>query len=395
MYIIGQTGTGKSTLLMNMLASDIRQGEGLALIDPHGDLASAALDLVPEARMEEVVFFNPADIRYPIAFNPLEKVHPDSRYLVVSGLISVCKKLWPDAWGPRLEHILRYTLLTLMEYPGGTLLDVSKILTDSGFRSEVLEHVRDQQIREFWFSEFNKLPPPSRVSSIAPVLNKTGQFLASVVIRNIVGQSQNSFDVRKVMDEGKILVVSLSKGKIGEDSCALLGALIVNKIMLAAMSRSDTPEEERRPFHLYVDEVHNFLTPAFAGLLSESRKYGLDLVLAHQYIEQLDKEVRSAVFGNAGTLISFRLGIQDAAVMAKEFFPVFDQCDLIGLSNHHIYLKLMIDGKTSQPFSAITLPPPKAWNPIRREIAEFSRLKYGRPRNEVESQITDARSAWL
>lgn len=245
---------------------------------------------------------------------------------------------------------------------------------------DVLKSVRDKHMREFWALEFDKFSPYYRSAAITPVLNKTGQFLTSLPLRHIVGQKENTFDLRRVMDEGKILVVNLSKGKIGEDNCSLLGSLMVSKIMLAAMSRADIPEEERKPFYFYVDEVHNFITPAFADILSESRKYGLNLILAHQYIEQLDKPVRSAIFGNVGTVVSFRVGIDDARAMANEFYSVFDKSDLIALANYHIYLKLMIDGMTSRPFSAKTLPPPKVKASLKEEIIEFSRVKYGRPR---------------
>jgi hypothetical protein len=383
MYVIGQTGTGKSTMLSNMVIADIQRGEGVALIDPHGDLAENILNFVPDARMEEVIVFNPGDMRYPIAFNPLEQVDPDNHFLVVSGLISVFRKIWPDAWGPRLEHILRNTLFALLTYEGSTLLDIPRLLTDKKFRTEVLKNVKDQHLRDFWYLEFEQTPPQFRTTTIAPILNKTSQFVASLPLRYVVGQRESAFDLRKIMDEGKILIVNLSKGKIGEDNCALLGALLVNKLMLAAMSRSDLPEEQRRPFYLYVDEVHNFLTLAFADILSESRKYGLNLILAHQYIDQLEPEIRSAIFGNVGTTISFRVGVDDAAVMANEFYPMFEKGDLIGLPNHHIYLKMMIDGMTCRPFSAITLPPPEIGRSCKGEIIEFSRMKYGRPRHEA------------
>ncbi|MBI2842147.1 MAG: type IV secretion system DNA-binding domain-containing protein [Armatimonadetes bacterium] len=387
MYVIGQTGTGKSTLIENMAISDILRGEGLALIDPHGDLAESLLDSVPEKRLEDVIYFNAADSEYPVGINPLDKVNADLRSLVASGLISVFKKIWPDFWGPRLEHILRYSLLTLLERPDSTLQDVPPLLTDKGFRTKVLKSVTDRQVHSFWLLEFDKYTAWLKSEAVSPVLNKMGQFLASVPIRNIVGQSRSSFKLRQVMDEGKILIVRLAKGRIGEDNCALLGALIVTRIMLAALSRSDIPEGERRPFYLYVDEVHNFFTDSFIDMLSESRKYGLCLVLAHQYIDQLDEKMRSAIFGNVGTIVSFRVGMTDARVLAQQFEPVFDGADLIGLPNHHIYLKLMIDGVTSRPFSAKTLPPAAGAHSWRKEITEFSRAKYGRPRQEVERQL--------
>lgn len=384
MYVVGKTGTGKSTLVKNMLVSDIRKGEGFALIDPHGDLAESILHFVPQSRMEDIIFFNPADIEYPIAFNPLDNIAADSRYLVVSGLISIFKKIWPDYWGPRLEHILRYSLFTLIEYPNSTLLDLPRLLVDKDFRGKVLKHVQDPMVQEFWRFQVGESMKPD---AIAPILNKTGQLLASVPVRNILGQARSGFDIREVMDEGKILIVNLAKGRIGEDNCSLLGGMLVSSMMLSAMSRANVPESERRPFYLYVDEVHNFLTPAFAEILSESRKYGLNLILAHQYLHQLDEKVRSAIFGNVGTVVSFRTGVEDASFFAREFQPVFDAGDLIGLANYHIYLKLMIDGATSKPFSAVTLPPPKAYSSYKREIIEYSRAKYARPRQEIEGGL--------
>lgn len=387
MYVIGKTGTGKSTLLKNMLVSDIARGEGLALIDPHGDLAEDILHFVPEERMEDVIYFNPADMHYPIAFNPLEQVAQESRHLVLSNLISIFHKIWPTYWGPRLEHILRYSLLTLLECPGSTLLDLPALLTNREFRVDVLRSVRDPIVREFWKYQAANYISPHKTDAISPVLNKTGQLLVSAPLRYILGQKENTFELREVMDSGKILIVNLAKGRIGEDNSAVLGAMLVSTIMLAAMSRADRPEDDRKSFYLHVDEVHNFLTPAFAEMLSESRKYGLNLILAHQYLQQLDEKVRSAIFGNAGTVVSFRTGAEDARFFAREFQPVFDVHDLIGLPNYHIYLKLMIDGTTSRPFSAKTLPPPKMGVSCKREIVEFSRLKYGRPRHEVERRI--------
>lgn len=387
MYIIGKTGTGKSTLIKNMVISDIRNGSGVALIDPHGDLAESVLDFIPKKRIDDVIYFNPGDLDNPIAFNPLEKVDANGQHLVVSGLISVFKKIWPEFWGPRLEHILRHSLLTLLEYPGSTLLDVPRLLTDKDFRMRVLENVRHPQVREFWFSEFEKYSAWLKSEAISPILNKMGQFLTSLPLRNIIGQKENTFDLRKAMDEGKILIVNLSKGKIGEDNCSLLGAMIVNMIQLAALSRADLSEEKRRPVYLYVDEIHNFLTLSFADILSEARKYGLNLTLAHQYIEQLDERIRAAIFGNVGTIVSFRIGAQDARYLEREFHPVFNETDLINLPNYHIYLKLMIDGVTSRPFSATTLPSPEKETSFMEEIIKASRRKYGRPREEVEREI--------
>lgn len=387
MYIIGKTGTGKSTLIKNMAISDIRSGNGTALIDPYGDLAEDVLNFIPKKRIKDVIYFNPGDLEFPIAFNPLEKVHPDYYHLVVSGIISVFKKIWSEFWGPRLEHILRHSIFTLLEYQRDTLLDIPRLLTHKEFRTKVLMNVINPQVREFWFYEFEKYSAWLRSEAISPILNKIGQFLASLPLRNIVGQKENTFHLRKVMDKGKILIVNLAKGKIGEENCSLLGAMIVTKIQLAALSRANLKENKRIPFYLYVDEIHNFLTLSFADILSEARKYGLNLILAHQYIEQLDEKIKAAILGNAGTIISFRVGVEDAKCLAKEFSPVFDECDLVNLSNHHIYLKLMIDGKTSQPFSANTLASPEIKISYKRDIINQSRKMYTKPRKQVEREI--------
>ncbi len=387
MYMIGKTGVGKSTLIENMVISDIIEGHGVALIDPHGDLAENILHFVPESRIQDVIYFNPADIEYPIAFNPLEDVHLDYHHLVASNLISVLKKVWPEFWGPRLEHILRNSIMALLENPTSTLLDMPKLLTDKEFRMIVLASITNQQVKEFWLFEFEKYSAKFRSEAISPILNKIGQFLTSIPLRNIVGQKENTFDLRKVIDERKILIVNLAKGKIGEDNSSLLGAMMVAKIQMAAMSRADLPEDKRRSFYLYVDEFHNFLTLSLADILSEARKYGLSMTLSHQYIEQLDGKIRTAVFGNVGTLISFRVGAEDAKYLSREFYPVFGETDLVNLANYHIYLKLMIDGVTSKPFSATTLLPPERGTSHKDELIELSRKIYGRPRKEVEKGI--------
>ena len=387
MYVIGKTGTGKTTLIENMMVSDIKSGNGLAIIDPHGDLAEELLNFIPKKRIKETIYFNPADLDYPIAFNPLEKVDRNHQHLVASGLISVFHKIWHEFWGPRMEHILRNAILALLEYPGSTLLDLQSILVDKEFRRRVLEKVTNQQVKDFWLTEFEKYSAWFRSEALAPIQNKVGQFLATPLMRNMVGQTGNSIDFRKIMDGGKILIVNLSKGKIGEDNCALLGAMIVTKIQLAAMSRGDIPEKKRKSFYLYVDEIHNFLTQSFCNILSEARKYGLSLVLTHQYIEQLDEEVSCAVFGNVGTLITFRVGARDAEFLRNEFRPIFDQTDLTNLPNYNIYLKLMIDGVTSKPFSAITLPPQEIKTSHKEKIIKASSKKYARSRKEVEQEI--------
>lgn len=385
MYIIGKSGTGKSTLLRNMVISDIRDGHGVGLVDPHGDLAEDILDYIPQERIQDVFYVNPADLAFPVGFNPLAGVAEDFRPLVASGLIGVFKKVWLEFWGPRLEHILRHALLALLDYPGATLLDVSRLLTDPAFRSKVLFFVRSPGIRSFWLGEFAHYSPHFRSEAIAPILNKFGQFALSAPMRNMLGQSESAFRFRKLMDEGRIVICNLAKGKIGEDISTLLGSMLVSQMQLAAQSRSNIPEAMRTPFYLYVDEVHNFLTLSFADILSEARKYGLHLVLAHQYISQLDPKIRAAVFGNVGTLIAFRVGAEDAQLLAKEFWPVFDAESLVSLPNQHIYLRLMIDGVVSKPFSAVTLPPFPLIRSFKAAVIEASRATYGKPRAHVEA----------
>ena len=387
MYIIGKTGTGKSSLIANMAISDIKQGNGIGVIDPHGDLVQTLLSHIPKERIKDVIYFNPGDIEYPIAFNPLNKVSPDVRHLVVSGLISVFKKIWFEFWGPRLEHILRHALLTLLDYPNATLLDLPKLLTEPSFRFKVLSHLTDPHVRAFWANEFDKYTPWLRSEAVSPILNKMGQFLTSLPLRNIVGQTEGAFKMRSVMDEGKILLVNLSKGKIGEDNSALLGSLLTTMIFLAALNRTSLPEDKRRSFYLYVDEFHNFLSLSFADILSEARKYGLYLILAHQYINQLHDKVRPAVFGNVGSIISFRVGAEDAFFLSREFKPEISDTDLINLPNYRIYLKLMVNGVTSRPFSAITLPLPSQTLSNEKDVVNESRRRYATVRHELEKKL--------
>lgn len=393
MYLLGKSGTGKSTLIYNMVLSDITQNKGVALIDPHGDLAEAVLDAVPASRLKDVVYFHPADLGYPVGFNPLGGVPKVFRPLVASGLINVFKKIWLDSWGPRLEHILRHSLLTLLDCPGATLLDISRLLTNTAFRTTALRSLTDPEVAAFWKNEFDKYSARFRSEAISPILNKLGQFALSAPLRNILGQPESAFRFRKLMDEGRIVICNLAKGSIGEDSSTLLGSMLVAQIQLAAHSRAHLAEAQRRPFYLYVDEVHSFLTLSFADILSEARKYGLHLVLAHQYLAQLDPKIRSAIFGNVGTLITFRVGAEDAAYLSGEFAPPFSAESLVSLPNHHIYLKLMIDGKSSKPFSAITLSPALSEGVGRSAVIAASRKKYGRPRAHVEALLCAARQA--
>jgi uncharacterized protein DUF87 len=388
-YVIGKTGVGKSTLLLNMAISDIQKGKGLCIIDPHGDIAEAVLNYVPQERINDVIYFNPKDIEYPIAFNPLKGVHPNHHHLVASGLISTFRKIWIDSWGPRLEYILRFSLLTLLQYPDATLLDIQPLLTDMFFRNRVLSYITNKHILSFWRNEYDKYSPALRSEAIAPILNKTGIFLTSNPLRNIVGQKAKGFGMQQVLDEGKILIANLSKGEIGEDVSSLLGSILITSIQLGALYRSTEKENKRVPFYLYIDEAHTFVSLSLVDILAEARKYKLSLFLTHQYIDQVHEKIRAAIFGNVGTIISFRIGIEDAEYLAKEFYPVFDENDFVNLPKHAIYLKLMIDGATSKPFSALTLPLPTKVYLLKEKIIEYSRTTYGRERKIVEDGISE------
>lgn len=390
MYIIGKTGMGKTNLLENLVVQDIRNGHGVCYIDPHGDTAEKLLKAVPSNRINDVIYLNPADQNFPLAFNVMESVDPDYRHLVSSGLIGVFKKIWADSWGPRLEYILRNAILALLEYPGSTLLGVTRILVDKKYRERVVDKVTDPVIRQFWVDEFPKWSDKVIQEVVSPIQNKVGQFLSSSLIRNIVGQTKSSFDIREVMDSRKILILNLSKGRIGEDNSALLGAMMITKIQLAAMGRVDIPEDTRNDFYLYVDEFQNFATESFANILSEARKYHLNLILANQYITQIDEKVRDAIFGNTGTIISFRVGAMDAEFLEKEFEPVFMQNDIVNLPKYHVYLKLMIDGIAGDAFSAKVLPPIYIDDTAENEekIVAASRERYASGKAEVEDNIS-------
>ena len=387
-YIIGQTGAGKSGLLELFALSDIFYNQGYCIIDPHGDFAVNNLRFIPQNRIKDVVYFNPADTQYPVAFNPLELSDPTRKPNVCSEVIGVLKRMFGDSWGPRLEHILRYTLLALLDRPDSTLLDISRILTDKDFRKETLEYCTDVTVLQFWKQEFGQWNEKQVNESIAPVLNKVGAFTANPIIRNIIGQPRSSFDVRKIMDEGKILVVNLSKGLIGEDNAGILGSFLVTKIQLAAMSRSDIPDvSKRRPFYLYVDEFQNFATDSFSVILSEARKYGLNLTVANQYIAQMTDSVRDAVFGNVGTTISFRVSADDAPILVKQFEPTFDGSDLIQMNNRHFVISMIINGEKAPAFSATTLNIPQASTDNLDAIITNSRNLFSRARAEVEAEI--------
>jgi len=388
-YVIGKTGMGKTTLLENMVISDIRAGNGVAVVDPHGDFSEKILNFVPSSRINDVIYFNPADIDYPIAFNVMEQVDPKYKHLVASGLIGVFKKIWADSWGPRLEYLLRNVILGLLEYPGSTLLGVPRMLVDKEYRKKVVNKITDPVVKAFWVDEFTKYSNQFTVEAISPIQNKVGQFLSSSLVRNIISQTHSAMDMKEIMDNKKILIMNLAKGRIGEDYSALLGAMLITKIQLAAMGRVDTPEEERKDFYLYVDEFQNFATESFADILSEARKYRLDLIIAHQYISQLEEPVSDAVFGNVGTIITFRVGAADAEFLEKEFEPVFMMNDLVNLAKYDIYLKLMIDGVSGDAFSATSLPPMIATEKSSLEkIIKVSRERYSSKREIVENKIS-------
>lgn len=384
-YVIGQTGTGKTGLLELLALSDIFHNHGYAIIDPHGDFAANNMRFIPVSRIKDVVYFNPADSAFPIGFNPMEVSDPALRNNISSEIIGVLKRMFGDSWGPRLEYILRYTILALLSYPESTMLDITRMLTDKAFRKKVLAHVTDSIVLDFWQLEFASWNDKFLAEAISPVLNKVGAFVANPIIRNIIGQPKSTFDVRKIMDEGKILIVNLSKGLIGEDNTSILGALLVIKIQLAAMSRSDIPRiEDRRPFYLYVDEFQNFATDSFAVILSEARKYGLNLVVANQYVSQMEDTVRNAVFGNVGTTISFRVSADDAPIIAKSYAPVFTPEDLVQLHSRHFVISMLIAGEKVPAFSSTTLTLPDPQTDYTAHIIQNSRQQYSLRREDVE-----------
>lgn len=387
-YIIGKTGMGKTVLEENMVIQDIQNGNGVGVVDPHGDFAEKMLDFIPPERIDDVIYFNPGDLGYPIAFNIMEKVDPDHRHLIAAGLLEVFKKIWPDVWSARMEYILGNCILALLEYPGATILGINRMLADINYRKKVVDNIKDPVIKAFWTQEYASYTQRLEVEAKSAIQNKIGQFISAPLIRNIVGQVKSRIDARKIMDEKKILIMNLSKGRIGEENSRLLGALLITKLQLAVMSRVDIPEEQRSDFFLFIDEFQNFATKSFTNILSEARKYRLALTLANQYISQMDEEVRDAVFGNVGSIIVFRLGAEDAEFLEKEFLPDIAANDLVNLGKYNIYVKLMIDGLASAPFSAETLPPwPRAYESSREKIIQLSREKYGTSRNIVEEKI--------
>lgn len=396
LYIIGQTGVGKSGLLTMLSLADIKAGMGFALIDPHGDLAVDVLNFIPPERANDVIYFNPSDTDFPMGFNPFEFQDVSQKGNVASEIIASVKKLFEDSWGPRLEYILRYTLLSLLETPGTTMLDITRLLTDKSFRKSILKNVTDPVVLNFWSKEFDKWTDKFMQEAISPVLNKIGAFTANPIIRNIVGQKQSGFNIREIMDSGKILIVNLSKGLMGEDNAAIMGSLLVSKVQLAAMSRADIANvEDRRPFYFYVDEFQNFATDSFSVILSEARKYALNLTVANQYIAQMEDGVKDAVFGNVGSVISFRVSADDAEYLAKYFQPKFEAVDLLQLHNRDFLANLTIMNEKTYPFSARTADiPPKPESQLNT-IIKLNRENYCKPKEEIERRIFEETTSAL
>lgn len=357
MYMIGKTGTGKTTLLEALIKNDMLNGSGLAVLDPHGDFLGRLLSQIPDSRKDDIVYLNVPDPNCLWGFNPIRSVPVKLRPLAASGIIDAFRKIWATTWGPRLEHILRNALLTLLDQPNASLADIPKLFYDDIYRRQAIARVTNKEVQKFWRHEYETFTTHFKLEALSPLRNKVGAFLADPVVHGVLAGEKNNIDLRRIMDEGKILCVNLAKGKIGSDNSALLGALLVSQLGMAALSRADIPEDKRNDFYLYLDEFQNFATLSMATMLSELRKYRLNLIIAHQYMSQLEPEVRDAVLGNVGTLISFRIGLKDAELMAREFYPTFSEVDLINLANFNIYLKLMIDGKSDKAFSAEVLPP--------------------------------------
>lgn len=378
LYVVGKTGTGKSTMIANMAINDMRNGEGVAVVDPHGDLCDILLDYIPSNRINDVAYLDPSDIDHPFHLNPLEVKNEAFRELVASGIVSIFYKLYSYSWGPRLEYILRNTILTLLHVPQSTLLQVPELLTNEQYRARVVEKIPDQVLKNYWLNEFNKMTPQLRSEAISPILNKVGQFLSSQTIRNIVGSPTSTVDLETMMNDGKIVLVNLSQGKLGEDNSALLGAMIITKIQLAAMNRVYQAEGDRRDFYLYVDEFQNFATNSFIKILSEARKYRLCLSLANQYVGQIEEDVQKAIFGNAGSIVSFGVGAADARALSREFGEKYEEAELVSLGNYQIILKLAIDNHTSLPFSGTTLPLPRSKNQNREKVIRSSRERYAK-----------------
>ena len=387
LYCIGKTGTGKSTMLRNLILQDILAGNGVGVVDPHGDLAESLLDSIPSWRIEDVVYFNPADTENPIGLNLLECPNDIEEHLIPSQMTSIFRSMWPDAWGPRLEHILYATCASLVSYGGQTVLGIHRMLTDSEFRGRVVKQLDDPFLRSFWEDEFGNYSANFSSEAIAPVLNKVGRLIMSPILRNIIGQPKSGFDAAFTMDRKRIFIANLSKGLLGEEKSNLLGSILVTKFQLAAMARASKPEEKREDFYLYIDEFHNFLTDSFASMLGEARKYHLCLTLAHQHLAQLSERVRSAVLGNAGSIISFRVGSADAELLAKEFDGVFPIRRFTDLSNYTVCAKMIVQSDLTDPFIGWTLPDAGIRFGRKDTIIRRSRERYSKQKHRVEERL--------
>jgi hypothetical protein len=383
-YIIGKSGTGKTTLIANMAIDDIRKGRGVAVIDPHGDLCNTILDYVPSNRINDVCYFNPADPEYVYPLNVLEAKNESQKELIASGVLSIFKKLYGNiSWGPRLEHILRNAVLTLVNTPGSDLTHIVEILTNKTYRDRVVAGLTNQTLKNFWVNEFGRMDPKFQNEAVSPILNKVGQFISSTNIRNTVAHSKSKVDIQSIMDNKKILIADLSTGRLGEDNSALLGAMIITQIQLSAMNRAFQSTEDRSDFYLYVDEFQNFATEAFIKILSEARKFHLNLIVANQYMAQLDKTIQDAILGNVGSLISFVVGNQDAYILSKEFGLAFPPEDLVKIGKYQVICKLSIDSETTKPFYATTLAPLSCKNQQRDKLIRTSQMHWGKPKNSL------------
>ena len=376
-----------------MIISDMRAGNGLCLLDPHGELVDDLLEYIPSNRINDVILFDVGDAEYPIGFNLLQADNEDEKNRIASGVVSTFQKLFDNSRGPRLEYILRNVVLSVIDYPNATLMHILRVLTDKEFREEVISHIKDSVLLKFWNNEFNKWQNKQREEAVGPITNKVGQFLSSRLVRNIFGQPRTKLSIRKAMDEGKIILVNLSKGKIGEDNANMIGSLLVTKIQIDAMGRADMAKHLRKPFYLYIDEFQNFATKSFATILSEARKYKLSLIVANQYTSQLDETIKDAIFGNVGTIFSFTLGYDDASVMTSQFKEMVSTNDLISLPKFTAYTRLMVDGISSDPFSMKTLPPFTSEGDIEHieKIRNQSRQRYAMERGQLET-LMNARS---
>lgn len=386
-YIIGKTGMGKSKLIELLVISDVYQGAGFCLIDPHGDLAIDALRFIPKERMQDVIYFNPADAEFPMGFNPLQCSDPNYKHQIVAGFIHIFKKLFSFNWTNRLEHMLRFTILALLDYENSTVIDIVKLLSDTTFRQKVIAKIKDPVVKNFWTHEFAAWNQQFASEAITPLINHVGEFVSNHLVRNVIGQKESAFNIADVMNTGKILIINLAKGRLGDDNAALLGSMIINKIHEATMARSSIPEKERRDFYLYVDEFQSFATDTFTEILSEARKFNLAVTVAHQYIDQLTETIRKTIFGNVGSIIAFRVGSEDGHFLQKEFSPVFSPEDLVNINIRDVYLKLSVEGKTSEPFSAHTITVPEPTQDVSSEIIKYNQSQFCRTRNEVEKEI--------